>query len=139
MTQFLYTALYIFLWIEICHLMFLTVHRSIELFHLSTLIHNSLFINNMYVTLFIMSVKHNYILLITPDTGCILLTTCFGHSSTIIRSIRASVFTYILCNWVYLFYVMGSHQFYTVCILDMSLRLKITVNDLIYMDFLKFI
>ena len=30
---------------------FLTVHHSIELFHLPTLIHNSLFINNMYVTL----------------------------------------------------------------------------------------
>jgi hypothetical protein len=54
-----------------------------------------------YMTLFIMSVKHNYILLITPDTGCLLLTTRFGHSSTIIRSIRASVFTYIPCNGVY--------------------------------------
>ena len=30
---------------------FLTVHHSIELFHLPTLMHNSLFINNMYVTL----------------------------------------------------------------------------------------
>ena len=30
---------------------FSTVHRSIELFHLPTLMHNSLFINNMYVTL----------------------------------------------------------------------------------------
>ena len=30
---------------------FLTVHHSIELFHLQTLMHNSLFINNMYVTL----------------------------------------------------------------------------------------
>jgi hypothetical protein len=69
-------------------------------------------------TLFIMSVKHNYILLITPDTGCLLLTTCFGHSSTIIRSIRASVFTYIPCIGVYLCNVMGSHQFYNVCILD---------------------
>ena len=29
----------------------LTVHHSIELFNLPTLIHNSLFINNMYVTL----------------------------------------------------------------------------------------
>jgi hypothetical protein len=37
----------------------------------------------LIITLFIMSVKHNYILLITPDTGCLLLTTCFGHSSTI--------------------------------------------------------
>jgi len=30
---------------------FLTVHHSIDLFHLPTLMHNSLFINNMYVTL----------------------------------------------------------------------------------------
>ena len=30
---------------------FSTVHRSIELFHLPTLMHNSVFINNMYVTL----------------------------------------------------------------------------------------
>ena len=30
---------------------FLTVHLSIDLFHLPTLMHNSLFINNMYVTL----------------------------------------------------------------------------------------
>ena len=30
---------------------FLTVHHSIELFHLPTLMHNSLYINNMYVTL----------------------------------------------------------------------------------------
>jgi hypothetical protein len=30
---------------------FLTMHHSIELFHLPTLMHNSLFINNMYVTL----------------------------------------------------------------------------------------
>jgi len=30
---------------------FPTVHHSIELFHLPTLMHNSLFINNMYVTL----------------------------------------------------------------------------------------
>jgi len=30
---------------------FSTVHHSIELFHLPTLMHNSLFINNMYVTL----------------------------------------------------------------------------------------
>ena len=29
---------------------FSTVHRSMELFHLPTLMHNSLFINNMYVT-----------------------------------------------------------------------------------------
>ena len=29
----------------------LTVHHSIDLFHLPTLMHNSLFINNMYVTL----------------------------------------------------------------------------------------
>ena len=28
-----------------------TVHHSIELFHVPTLMHNSLFINNMYVTL----------------------------------------------------------------------------------------
>ena len=35
-----------------CNLMFFsTVHHSIELFHLPTLMHNSLFINNMYVTL----------------------------------------------------------------------------------------
>jgi len=27
------------------------MHHSIELFHLPTLMHNSLFINNMYVTL----------------------------------------------------------------------------------------
>ena len=38
---------------------FLTVHHSIELFHLPTLKHNSLFINNMYVTL--------------------LTSTCFEH------------------------------------------------------------
>jgi hypothetical protein len=49
--------------------------------------HTAVFI----ITLFIMSVKHNYTLLITPDTGCLLLTTCFGHSSTIIRSIRALI------------------------------------------------
>ena len=30
---------------------FLTVHHSIDLFHLPTLMHNSLFINNTYVTL----------------------------------------------------------------------------------------
>jgi hypothetical protein len=30
---------------------FLTVHHSIEFFHLPTLMYNSLFINNMYVTL----------------------------------------------------------------------------------------
>ena len=30
---------------------FLTVHHSIGLFHLTTLMHNSLFVNNMYVTL----------------------------------------------------------------------------------------
>ena len=30
---------------------FSTVHHSIELFHLPTLMHNSLIINNMYVTL----------------------------------------------------------------------------------------
>jgi len=30
---------------------FSTVHHRIELFHLPTLMHNSLFINNMYVTL----------------------------------------------------------------------------------------
>jgi hypothetical protein len=35
---------------------FLTMHRSIELFHLPTLMHNSLFINNIYVTL--LSSKH---------------------------------------------------------------------------------
>ena len=38
---------------------FWTVHHSIELFHLPTLMHNSLFINNMYVTL--------------------LCSTCFKH------------------------------------------------------------
>jgi hypothetical protein len=33
----------------LCNLtVFLTVHPSIELFHLPTLMHNSLFINNMY-------------------------------------------------------------------------------------------
>jgi len=31
-------------------LFFLTVHHSINLFHLPTLMHNSIFINNMYVT-----------------------------------------------------------------------------------------
>jgi hypothetical protein len=31
---------------------YLTVHHSIDLFHLPTLMHNSLFINNMYVTLY---------------------------------------------------------------------------------------
>ena len=30
---------------------FSTVHQSVESFHLPTLMHNSLFINNMYVTL----------------------------------------------------------------------------------------
>ena len=30
---------------------FLTVYHSIDLFHLPTLMHDSLFINNMYVTL----------------------------------------------------------------------------------------
>ena len=30
---------------------FSTLHHSIELFHLPTLMHNSLFINNMYITL----------------------------------------------------------------------------------------
>ena len=32
-------------------ILFLTVHHSIELFHLPTLMHNPLFINHMYVTL----------------------------------------------------------------------------------------
>ena len=35
---------------------FSTVQHSLELFHLPTLMHNSLFINNMYVTL--LSSKH---------------------------------------------------------------------------------
>jgi hypothetical protein len=30
---------------------FLTVHHSIDLFHLPTIMHNSLFMNNIYVTL----------------------------------------------------------------------------------------
>jgi len=32
-------------------MLFWTVHHSIELFHVPTLMHNSLFNNNMYVTL----------------------------------------------------------------------------------------
>ena len=35
----------------LCFDVFLTVHHSIELFHLPTLMHNSLFIKNVYVTL----------------------------------------------------------------------------------------
>jgi len=35
-------------WIQNYFDIFLTVHHSIELFHLPTLMHNSLFINNMY-------------------------------------------------------------------------------------------
>ena len=54
------------------YLMFLsTVHHSIELFQLPTLMHNSLFINNMYVTL--LSSKHvednsvTYVLLMNKE------------------------------------------------------------------------
>jgi hypothetical protein len=40
---------------------FLTVHHIIEVFHLPTLMHNSLFINNMYVTLLSSTCFEHYI------------------------------------------------------------------------------
>ena len=42
--------IYFFKFLMMIFLMFFTVHQSIELFHLPTLMHNSLLINNMYVT-----------------------------------------------------------------------------------------
>ena len=51
---------------------FSTVHRSIELFHLPTLMHNSLFINNMYATL-LSSTCFEHSRATIPDAVCIQL------------------------------------------------------------------
>ena len=57
-------------------LCFLTVHHSIDLLHLPTLMHNSIFINNMYVTLLHLANS----LGITSLIRTLLLQYCFNNT-----------------------------------------------------------
>jgi len=46
----------------------------------------------------------------------LMLTTCFGHRMTIIRSTRAIMYMFLLCNDILLWNVMGSHYVFTLCV-----------------------
>ena len=45
------------------------------------------------------------------------MTTCFGHRMTIIRSTRAIMYMFLLCNDILLWNVIGSHS---IVIVDSS-------------------
>ena len=81
---------------------FLTVHHSIELFHLPTLMHNSLFINNIYYTIILDMLRA----LTCPSSGGKILFTqnlvsSLSVNGCTVHRLRADCSQPMYCTAVY--------------------------------------